>query len=70
MKKIYVIKKYVIAESAEEAIKLSKNKPVDDCWVDDDSHKIQLQEIIKNNIGFTYEETTNRNNKKKISKDR
>lgn len=54
MKKIYVVRKYVLANSAEEAIKLSKRKAIDDCWAEDDTHKEILRELIKkeNKIGF------------------
>jgi hypothetical protein len=56
MKKIYIVRKYVVAESADEAIRISKRKPVDDCWAEDDTHKELLKEIIKTSnkgIGFT-----------------
>lgn len=55
MKKIYIIRKYVLARSAEEAIRLSKRKQVDDCWAEDDTHKDQLKELVKsaNSLGFT-----------------
>jgi len=55
MKKIYIIRKYVLASSADEAIRLSKRKPVDDCWAEDDTHKEHLRELLKreNSLGFT-----------------
>lgn len=43
-KKQFVIRKYVMANSALEAIRLDKITPVDDCWVDDEWKK----ENIKN----------------------
>ncbi len=54
MKKIYVIRKYVLAESAEEAIRLSKRQKVDDCWVEDETHKkiLNIQIEKSNKIGF------------------
>lgn len=60
MKKIYVIRKYVLASSAEEAIRLSKRKAVDDCWVEDETHKKVLDIQIKkgNNIGFFNDKTS------------
>lgn len=36
IKKQFVIKKYVLATSAREAIKLEKDIVVDDVWVDED----------------------------------
>ncbi|HRF70810.1 MAG TPA: hypothetical protein PKV66_05210 [Candidatus Pelethenecus sp.] len=38
-KGIYVIRKYILAGSALEAIKLDKKKPVDDVWLDEESKK-------------------------------
>jgi hypothetical protein len=54
VKKIYIIRKYVIASSAEEAIRLSKRKKIDDCWAEDTTHREVLMESIKksNRIGF------------------
>ena len=43
MKKVYIVRKYVWAESAEEAIKKSKRQKVDDCWADDATN----QELLK-----------------------
>lgn len=52
-KKIYVVRKYIIASSAQEALKIEPKTPVDDCWAEDETHKDflkkQLEEI---NIGF------------------
>lgn len=38
-KGIYVIRKYIPANSAEEAIKLDKKSKVDDVWLDEESKK-------------------------------
>lgn len=42
MRKLFVVRKYILANSASEAIRLDKKKPVDDCWVDDDWKKENL----------------------------
>lgn len=48
--KLFVVRKYVIAESALEAIKNEKKKSVDDVWLDDDWKK--QQEFPKKDVGF------------------
>lgn len=54
MKKIYIIRKYIVAKSAAEAIRKEKKVAVDDCWVEDNTHKEYLYEQIegKKDIGF------------------
>jgi glycerol-3-phosphate cytidylyltransferase-like family protein len=42
--KLYQVRKYVIARSAEEALKISKRIKPDDCWVDDDWKKKQHED--------------------------
>ena len=34
--KKFVIRKYIMAESAKDAIRLDKTSPVDDVWIDED----------------------------------
>ena len=34
--KQYIVRKYIMAKSAKEAIKLDNKSEVDDCWVDED----------------------------------
>lgn len=53
-KKIFVVRKYVVATSVIDAIKKEKKQAVDDCWVEDDAHKEYLREKIKkvNPVGF------------------
>ena len=34
--KQYIVRKYIMAKSAKEAIKLDSKAEVDDCWVDED----------------------------------
>ncbi len=53
MKKIYVIRKYILASNMQEALRLESNQKPDDCWCDDDTHKGILSELVKqNNMGF------------------
>lgn len=39
MKKLFVVRKYIMAKDSLEAIKLEKKAPVDDVWVDDEWRK-------------------------------
>ena len=38
-KQLYIVRKYIWAKSASEAIKLDKKIPVQDVWVDDEWKK-------------------------------
>lgn len=42
--KVYVIRKYILATNAKEAIKKDKTSEVDDCWAEDKS----LSNFIEN----------------------
>ena len=53
MKKIYCIRKYVLANSAQEALNKERKAQVDDVWVDEGTHKEYLQQLQANEIkGF------------------
>lgn len=39
--KLYIVRKYIFAKNAKDAIKKDKITPVDDVWVDDDFKKSQ-----------------------------
>jgi len=49
--KLFVIKKYVKALSAADAIRKEKTIAVDDCWVDDDWRKLN-KDNLADAIGF------------------
>lgn len=55
MEKLFVIKKYVMAKSAHDAIKKDKKTQVDDVWVHEDWHKMDVEKKFekKDKIGFT-----------------
>ena len=38
--KLFVVRKYILAKSASDAIRKDKTTPVDDVWVDEDFKKI------------------------------
>lgn len=48
MNKLYIIKKYVSANSLKEALKKDKVTPVDDIWIDENFRTMQLNEIQNN----------------------
>lgn len=59
MRKIYVVRKYVVASSVEEALQKEKKIPVDDCWLEEQTQKDWLEEKSGKNlskIGFYNEE--------------
>ena len=43
-KKVFIIRKYIKASSAKEALRIEKRFEADDCWVDEEHHK---QNIIE-----------------------
>lgn len=49
--KLYVIKKYIKAESVAAAIRKDKQTPVHDCWIDDDWRKNNTDRLA-DAIGF------------------
>lgn len=51
--KLYVVKKYIYAHDAQQAIKKERDHKVDDVWWDDD-HKKKMTEP-KDVIGFIQE---------------
>lgn len=54
--KMYIVRKYIIATGASQAIRKDKDTPVHDCWVDDDWKNKNLAGAI----GFeTYQEESN-----------
>jgi hypothetical protein len=49
--KRFIVRKYIYAKSAQEAIKKEKTEPVDDVWVDEQWKQLQ-DDVMKNQIGF------------------
>jgi hypothetical protein len=45
MKKLYIIRKYVKANSAKDAMLKENKHPVDDVWLDDDWKKENINKI-------------------------
>ena len=44
--KLYIVRKYISANSAAEAIKKDKTHPVDDVWIDDDFKAKRLADVM------------------------
>lgn len=69
MKKVYVIRKYVLAENVQEALKLDSQTKVDDCYANDDTHRDYLQELMKTEIeGFRASRKRDQPSKKRSQK--
>lgn len=49
--KMYLVRKYIMATSASQAIRKDKTHPVDDVWVDDEWKKGQAAQL-ESAIGF------------------
>jgi len=49
--KVFVVRKYVMASNAEEALRKEKQVKPDDCWLDDDYKKTMYQDL-KPAMGF------------------
>jgi hypothetical protein len=54
-KKLFIVRKYIMAKNAQEAIRLDKIKKVDDVWVDDD-WKSGNRKTLESAIGFLHYE--------------
>lgn len=46
----FVVRKYIFAKSATEAIKLDKKTPVSDVWVDE--KWVEQQSSLRDEVGF------------------
>ncbi len=49
--KLFIVRKYIMAKSAIDAIKKDKVTPVDDVWIDDEWKK-KGSERLESTIGF------------------
>lgn len=53
MKSIYIIRKYVLANSAKQAMIKEKLTPVHDCWLEENSQKKMLDSLeTKKKLGI------------------
>lgn len=51
-RKLFIVRKYIMANSAQSAIKKDKVTPVDDVWIDDEWKK-KGAERLESAIGFS-----------------
>ncbi len=54
--KLFVVKKYVMATCAAQALRKESKIRADECWIDDD-YKKNMAQNLSSAIGFTHEET-------------
>ena len=55
--KLFIVKKYIMAESAHDALKRERRHRPDDVWVDEEwkkENKYQLESVIGYNIEHDY----------------
>ena len=52
--KLFVVKKYIMASNAREALRKDLKTPADDCWIDEDWKKKQIEQL-PSTIGFNLE---------------
>lgn len=53
--KRFIVKKYIMAKSAHEALKLERKVRPDDCWVDEDWKKENPDKLVSA-IGFSIQQ--------------
>jgi len=47
---LYIVRKFVIAKSAQDAIKKEKDTPVHDVWIEDSHQKMFIENHYQNNL--------------------
>ena len=52
--KLFIVRKYIMARSANDALKKEKGCLPDDCWLDDEYRKMRTNEKVPA-IGFNVE---------------
>lgn len=52
MKKLFIIQKFIVASSINEALKIEKNTRPDECWLDDDWKKAHKPKLEQPKVGF------------------
>jgi hypothetical protein len=52
-KKLFVVRKYIMAKDVKEALRLDKFSPVDDVWMDEDFKKNATSQL-PSAIGFAH----------------
>lgn len=57
MKKLYIIQKYVVASTIQEALKIELKIPADEIWLDEDWKKAHKPELGNTKLGFKARDT-------------
>ena len=52
MEKLYVVRKFIMAKSAEDAIKKERKEKVDSVWIDEEWNKYNKEKEIDENYKF------------------
>lgn len=52
MKKLFIVQKYIVASSIQEALKIERQTRPDECWLDDDWKKAHKPVTDKQLTGF------------------
>ncbi len=47
VKKVYIVRKYVVADSVQQALKIQHKFPIDDCYIEEKSINNYIEKIIK-----------------------
>lgn len=47
MKKVYIVRKYIVAESVAEALRKEKKTKVDDCWAEEKTLNQFIENLVK-----------------------
>lgn len=70
MEKLYVIQKYVVAKSIQEAARIEKYIPADEIWLDNEWKNAYKPSLTKQSTGFKGRIINNKiqNNMKKVVK--
>ena len=52
--KLFIVRKYVMADSCSQALRKERSQKPDDCWLDED-YKKKMSESLTSAIGFNVE---------------
>lgn len=57
MKKLYIIQKYVVARSIQEALRIEGKQLADEIWLDEDWKKAHKPDMGEKKTGFKAQDT-------------
>lgn len=53
MNKQFIVKKYVMAKNAQDALRKERSIKPDDVWIDEEWKKINMENVTQKDVGFT-----------------